>query len=420
MIIKRPFVLAAALLMAATIACGGGGVTPSSTLQSITVSPSDQTIASGSSQVFSARGQFSDGSSKDLTAGLSWSASRPSVAIISAGGVATGIGDGTTNISASSSGVTGSTMLIVQSGSPDPLGTVAAQSETCAPGDPSGMACYSLNVSCPKINDIHAEVKASAPSSKASGTIVFIGGGGANVFYEGYTFGTSIISAVVQHGYTAVQMSFPDESLGWLTGPGGARALACRVATAFRWIYDNVHMSGAAAPFCGHGESAGSTALAFSLSHSGMAALFSMIEPAAGPPLARIDNGCLCHQPAVQGPCNASAIPQCYEADVKTIVDTTYSTSLCSQGSDNDAPTFVHDSVLSGSDALLAFPNTDVHQLFGDNDLTAAVPEAYQWSQSLATKRSSECVVNSGHSMPNFEGAAMKISADLTTYCKLQ
>ena len=120
MIIKRPFVLAAALLMAATIACGGGGVTPSSTLQSITVSPSDQTIASGSSQVFSARGQFSDGSSKDLTAGLSWSASRPSVAIISAGGVATGIGDGTTNISASSSGVTGSTMLIVQSGSPDP------------------------------------------------------------------------------------------------------------------------------------------------------------------------------------------------------------------------------------------------------------------------------------------------------------
>src|SRR4051794_35208515 len=138
MIIKGPFVLAAALIIAATIACGGGGVTPSSTLQSITVSPSDQTIASGSSQAFSARGQFSDGSSKDLTAGLSWSASRPSVAIISAGGVATGIGDGTTNISASSSGVTGSKMLIFQSGSSDPLGSGGGHFESCGPGGPSG------------------------------------------------------------------------------------------------------------------------------------------------------------------------------------------------------------------------------------------------------------------------------------------
>src|SRR5205085_9931873 len=123
---------------------------------------------------------------------------------------------------------------------------------------------------------------------------------------------------------------------------------------------------------------------------------------------------------AVLGPCNASAIPQCYEADVKTIVDTTYSTSLCSQGSDNDAPTFVHDSVLSGSDTLLAFPNTDVHQLFGDNDLTAAVPEAYQWSQSVSTRKNTECVANSGHSMPNLQDAATKITADLGTFCKLQ
>jgi hypothetical protein len=185
-------------------------------------------------------------------------------------------------------------------------------------------------------------------------------------------------------------------------------------------MYDNVHNGGAAAPFCGHGESAGSTALAFSLSHYGMASFFSMVEAAAGPPLARVDNGCLCHQPAILGPCSANLIPQCYEPDVKVIVDTTYPTPICTQGNDSDGPTFIHDSVLSGSDTLLAFPNTDVHQLFGDNDLTAAIPEAHQWSQSISTKKITECVANSGHSMPNFQDAATKITADLTTFCKLQ
>lgn len=405
--------------LVASTACGGGG-SSSPTLQDITVTPADKTIAPGSSEPFSATGHFSDGSSRNLSGSLTWSASHASVATVSGSGVAMAVADGTTSITATSSGVTGSTLLIVQSGTPDPLGSVAAQSEACAPGGVTGTACYSLSVSCLGISDIHAELKASAPAGKASGTIVFVGGGGATAFYEGYTFGATIVDSVIQAGYTAIQISFPDFSLGWLTGPGGSRALACRPATAFRWMYDNIHKSGALAPYCAHGESAGSTAIAFSLSHYGMASFFSMVEPAAGPPLARIDNGCLCHQPAVAGPCSSTLIPQCYEPDVKVIVDTTYPTPICTQGNDIDMATFVHDSVLSGSDTLLAFPNTDVHQLFGDNDLTAAIPEAYQWSQSITTRKINECVANSGHSMPNFQDAATKITSDLTTFCRLQ
>ena len=407
-----------AALVAGT-ACGGSG-SSSPSLQSITVTPANKTIAPGSSQPFTATGQFSDGSSKDITASATWSESHASVAVVSANGVGTAIADGTTNVTATSSSMAGSTMLTVQSGTPDPLGSAAAQSETCAPGGVTGTACYSLTVSCPGVNEAHAEVKVSTPPAKASGTVVFIGGGGATGNYEGYTYGATIIDSVVQGGFTAVQISFPDLSLGWLTGPGGSRALACRVATAFRWMYDKAHAGGATEPFCAHGESAGSSAIAYSLSHYGMASFFSMVEPAAGPPLARIDNGCLCHQPSVAGPCSSTLIPQCYEPDVKVIVDTTYATPICSQGSDSDAQTFVHDSVLSGSDTLTSFPNTDVHQLFGDDDLTAAVPEAYQWSQTIATKKITECVANAGHSMPNFQDAATKIAADLTTFCRLQ
>jgi len=187
-----------AALVAGT-ACGGSG-SSSPSLQSITVTPANKTIAPGSSQPFTATGQFSDGSSKDITASATWSESHASVAVVSASGVGTAIADGTTNVTATSSSVAGSTMLIVQSGTPDPLGSVAAQSETCALGGVTGTACYSLTVSCPGVSDARAEVKVSAPPAKASGTVVFIGGGGAAVNYEGYTYGATIIDSVVQGG----------------------------------------------------------------------------------------------------------------------------------------------------------------------------------------------------------------------------
>jgi hypothetical protein len=190
-----------------------------------------------------------------------------------------------------------------------------------------------------------------------------------------------------------------------------------------RWIFDNVHQNGASAPLCAHGESGGSSVIAYALSHYGLAAFFSMVEPAAGPPFARIDHGCLCNQPAVVGPCNGTPIPTCYETDVQGFVDTTYNAPLCTQaagGDTSNAALFVNDSILSGSDAQLSFPNTDVHQIFGDGDLTAAVPEAYQWAQAITSKRESECVLGAGHSMPNFASAATKIVADLAADCHLQ
>jgi hypothetical protein len=411
-------------LLAFASGCGGNSSSQPVVLQSITVTPANATVAQTFSQPFTASGHFSDGSTQDLTATVSWSSSHQSVATISSAGVALAAGDGTTNVMAVSSGVTGSTMLIVQSGTPDPLGSATAHTITCPPGGVTATACYSVTVTCSNIAAANAGVKVTAPTGTSKGTVIFIGGGGGAVNYEGYTYGSTIISDVVQAGYTAVQISFPDLSLGWLTGPGGTRSLACRFATTARWAYDHVHQGGASAPLCGHGESGGASAIAYSLSHYGMASFFSMVEPAGGPPFARIDNGCLCNQPAVAGPCGATLIPQCYEVEVQGFVDTTYGAPLCttaaSTGDTSNTALFLHDSVLSGSDALLAFPNTDVHQLFGGLDLTAAVPEAYRWSQAITTKKVAECVADAGHSMPNFSDAATKISSDLIAGCHLQ
>ena len=66
---------------------GGGGNPPPVTLSSITVSPATASIAPGTTAQFTAKGNFSDGSSKDLTSQVTWKSSAPSVATINFNGV---------------------------------------------------------------------------------------------------------------------------------------------------------------------------------------------------------------------------------------------------------------------------------------------------------------------------------------------
>src|SRR5205807_1495288 len=81
-------------------------------LLSIAVSPATPSIAVGTTQQFSAVGTFDDGSTQLLTS-VTWSSSAASVASVSSSGLATAVGTGSTTITASSGGVTGSASLTV-------------------------------------------------------------------------------------------------------------------------------------------------------------------------------------------------------------------------------------------------------------------------------------------------------------------
>jgi plastocyanin len=84
------------------------------TLNSITVTPANQHVLLGTGTVtYTATGNYSDGTTQDLTGTATWSSSVPGVATIVAGGVATPVSSGNTLISATSAGVTGSTGLVV-------------------------------------------------------------------------------------------------------------------------------------------------------------------------------------------------------------------------------------------------------------------------------------------------------------------
>jgi hypothetical protein len=88
------------------------------TLESISVTPLNPSIVSGTTQQFAATGSYSDGSVADITASVIWSSGNTSVATLnpsgsSNSGLATGVSPGTSLISAATDGKSGNTTLTV-------------------------------------------------------------------------------------------------------------------------------------------------------------------------------------------------------------------------------------------------------------------------------------------------------------------
>lgn len=92
---------------------GGGGVDLSAGLESISVTPSDTAITEGASQQFQAIGAYENGSTKDITGSVTWASLDPAVVTVkTSSGLATSVGPGSTTITASLSGVSGSATLM--------------------------------------------------------------------------------------------------------------------------------------------------------------------------------------------------------------------------------------------------------------------------------------------------------------------
>src|SRR5262249_54727418 len=89
--------------------------TATPTLQSISISVAAGSIAKGSTVQFTAIGTFGDGSTQNLTNSVSWNSSNTSVATVSGSGLASGVGGGSTTITASQGGITSNTVSLTVS-----------------------------------------------------------------------------------------------------------------------------------------------------------------------------------------------------------------------------------------------------------------------------------------------------------------
>ena len=103
------------------------------TLSSIALTPVSSAVAPGSIQQFTATGTYSNGTTINLTGQARWSSSVPAVATISLRGLTSALANGTTTISATLGGITGSTTLRV-------LQNPVAISTSSLPGGTAGVA----------------------------------------------------------------------------------------------------------------------------------------------------------------------------------------------------------------------------------------------------------------------------------------
>ncbi|MGC2637038.1 MAG: Ig-like domain-containing protein [Acidobacteriaceae bacterium] len=87
------------------------------TLTSIAVTPATPSITAGATQQFTATGTYSDGTTKNITNSVNWTSSNTSAATINGAGLATGVAAGSSTITASSGGVSGTAMLTVTANS---------------------------------------------------------------------------------------------------------------------------------------------------------------------------------------------------------------------------------------------------------------------------------------------------------------
>ena len=154
-----------------TITAAIGDVSASTTLTvtppallSLAISPTNRTIALGTTQQFIATGTYSNSSTQDLTIAATWTSSVTSVATISnaagTNGRATSVADGTTTITAAVGGVSASTTLRVTSGAANNVIPITVNGSLCSADSYFNKPCVSVTVctpgtsTCQTINDI--------------------------------------------------------------------------------------------------------------------------------------------------------------------------------------------------------------------------------------------------------------------------
>jgi len=85
------------------------------TVSSITVTPANPTVGKGTEVQLTATCNLSDGTTQDCTNQVSWISGNNSIATVSSQGLVTGVGAGSTTITWTLNGVSGSTTVTVTS-----------------------------------------------------------------------------------------------------------------------------------------------------------------------------------------------------------------------------------------------------------------------------------------------------------------
>ena len=175
-----------------------------------------------------------------------------------------------------------------------PLGSINGVTpvRSCPYGFYPGATCYQATVSCPGTTDIGLTYGVAAPSGIPRGTIVlFNGSGGTQAFGTGYGH-HSYVATYLDAGYQIVQTAWDsDWEITSPQGSSGTKIAACRPATLMNYVHQNLYKGDGG--MCAQGASAGSGAIAYSLTNYGSSDYLDKVELLSGPVFGDIEQGCM-------------------------------------------------------------------------------------------------------------------------------
>ena len=198
---KKFYVLMALLCLGLLPACSTKSTSvPQRTLTSIQITAAQASVAAGLMDQLTATGQYSDGTSQDLTATAVWTSSATNVATVSAG-VVTTLTQGTAKITGTLSGVTGSATVTVGAPIVKTL-VVSSTSQSIAPGTTA-----QFTATATMSDNSTQNVTGSVTWSSSNSLVASINVNGASGLAMGLTAGSSMITATVTDALGTVSSS---------------------------------------------------------------------------------------------------------------------------------------------------------------------------------------------------------------------
>ena len=265
-----------------------------------------------------------------------------------------------------------------------PLGTVTLLS---TPTPCAGDSCYTVEVRCAGLPLDDATLKVAEPSTQPErGTILFATGFTGTFFWETLSSeAPRVLMELQASGFRTVQLKW---LTNWFLAPSGKvegqALLACRPASAARWVYDHIHVQSPDTAFCAAGDSNGASQIAYMLAQYGLAGILSAVEMDGGPNWARIDTGCLWNDSALQA--------LWFDQSTRNNADWAFGfpdngSGPCGLQTASYRSTFQSASLALGNWQYV-YPKTLVHFLFGDQDATSTAGQGmyyYDWLQQQGT-----------------------------------
>jgi hypothetical protein len=307
----------------------------------------------------------------------------------------------------------------------DGLGTIGTIPGSCANGTLTGTECQLLEVECPGVDSVQLELRITDPpgATPLRGTVL-IGTPGAGTSYA-EAVARDLLVDLLADGFRVVQRQWIGAG-GWLSGPGGVEALACRYATLAEYVFDTIHAS-TTLPMCAAGSGEGASEIAYALARYDRGGDLDFALAIDGPTATRLDRGCLDGEDAawltecstVIADNTTCKVQACgYDGAAAGLVDDAWGDDRCSTADDSTRAALLADS--AGDDGnVFAYPNTGVQLLFGADDCTGAVVQGLVFAGQITTTSGVTFVPGVGHGVITTEAGQTAVRDSLLAGCAL-